>query len=244
MTSSILFSDFDGTLYIGGAVSEENRAAIRRWQSLGGLFCLATGRQADDVQRHLDAQGVRCDVLMCLNGAEGYDRQGRLLFSHTLDGAMLPELFRLVTPGCGWANVSHGHRLERIALGEEDRLSSFSRFSQISSMYEDMAEAERAKARVLNRFDGLVCAQVNGHCLDVDAVGVDKASGITSMLEALGLDENRAFCVGDNFNDLCMLTAYHGFAMDNAPDEVKRIVGRTVPSVAALLHLLLKNGMN
>ena len=45
MNAQILFSDFDGTLYVDKVVSQANREAVRRWRAAGGRFAMATGRQ-------------------------------------------------------------------------------------------------------------------------------------------------------------------------------------------------------
>lgn len=256
MNTKILFSDFDGTLYVNRSVSQANREAVRRWRASGRLFCLATGRQVADLRAHLAREGVEYDYLLCLNGAEGYDREGRPLFARDLDGAVLPELFDCMLAGRGWANVCFGERLERILApvgGAQtakvpcygvERLGTFPRFSQICTEFEDMSASAAARDRLLARYGGVVSAEINGRCLDVNAAGVRKSFGIATLLDVLGLDAADACAVGDNFNDLCMITAYRGCAVAGAPEEVRARAGRTVADVAQLIGLLLENGMN
>lgn len=253
MKKQILFSDFDGTFYVNHRVSEEDREAIRRWREAGNLFALATGRQVTDLQDHLKEENVGYDYLICLNGAEIYDSNGSCLFAKSLDGALLPELFDALLDGKGWANVCMGARIEHIHAPvcpnydpryvryERDRLATFPEFTQLCAGLEDIDASRAARDRVMKVHGDKVNAQVNGHCLDINAAGVTKATGIASLIERINLTEDAVSCVGDNFNDLSMLTAYRGFAVSRAPEEVRAQAGNVVESVAGLIEKLMEN---
>lgn len=255
MNTQILFSDFDGTLYVNSVVSQDNREAVRRWRAAGRMFVMSTGRQWTDLLDHMTDEDVDFDYLLCLNGAECYDRNGQMLFQQTADGAMLPRLFELLLQGHGSANANLGERREQICAEDcpspdlrrprytPERLATFSEFSQLCSCLTDMDAAVAARERVLAEFSGRVNPVVNGRCLDIVAPGVNKATGIARLLEHLGLDAKSAACVGDNHNDLCMLTAYRGYAMANAPEDVREQVHGTVESVAQLIDMLTENGI-
>jgi len=60
--------------------------------------------------------------------------------------------------------------------------------------------------------------------LDLAAVGVSKASGLSYVVDQLGLEPSDVLAIGDGRNDIEMLTwAGRGVAMGHAPDEVKEI---------------------
>jgi Cof subfamily protein (haloacid dehalogenase superfamily) len=60
--------------------------------------------------------------------------------------------------------------------------------------------------------------------LDLAAVGVSKASGLSYVVDQLGLEPTDVLAIGDGRNDIEMLTwAGRGVAMGHAPDEVKEI---------------------
>ena len=96
----------------------------------------------------------------------------------------------------------------------------------------------------MKHFGDYVCAELNGRCIDVNARGVSKASGIAKLIGRIGVDENNVYTIGDNFNDLCMLTAYNGYAVAHAPEEVRRQAGNTVRSVAELIDQLMAEEPN
>ena len=60
--------------------------------------------------------------------------------------------------------------------------------------------------------------------LDLAPVGVSKASGLSYVVDQLGLEPSDVLAIGDGRNDVEMLTwAGRGVAMGHAPDEVKEI---------------------
>lgn len=248
MSKKILFSDFDGTLYINGTVNEQDRNAIRRWRADGNLFAMASGRDLNALKTHLIEENVEWDFLLCLNGAEAYDHCDRLLFETPIDIKILPGLYRSVVQDDGWANVCCGSRGERVRTPNctlfnndhvhypETHLSSFTKFTQLSTAVADTVAANEVKIRVLQAYGDYVSAEVNGHCIDINARGVNKASGIEKLIQIACLSPENVYCAGDNFNDLCMLTSYQGYAMANGPQEVQNLVGKTVLSIADLIR--------
>lgn len=68
-----IFCDLDGTLFDHtGAVSEQNRSAIRRYTEAGGLFAIATGRCPSNMLEYLDGVAFNAPSIV-LNGAGVYD---------------------------------------------------------------------------------------------------------------------------------------------------------------------------
>ncbi len=61
-------------------------------------------------------------------------------------------------------------------------------------------------------------------------LGIDKAYGLSRLLDRLGLSRSQMICCGDGFNDISMIKyAGLGVAMDNASDEVKRFANYIAP---------------
>ncbi len=90
-----VFCDLDGTLFDStGAVSEENRAAIRRYTEAGGLFAIATGRCPENMMMFLDGVAFNAPSIV-LNGAGVYDRaENRFLYTQFADRDALSAVLR------------------------------------------------------------------------------------------------------------------------------------------------------
>jgi len=214
---------------------------------------MASGRHLTPLKEHLAQQGVAYDYLLCLNGAEAFDSSDERLFEVPIDIGLLHGLYHTIVQDDGWANVCYGARNARIRTENcthfnsdhvhyfEDQLSTFSRFTQICSAAPDKttAGALEIKRRVLERYGDHVSAEVNGWSVDINAKGVNKASGIAKLIAAVGIDADCVYAVGDNFNDLSMLTAYRGCAVAHAPEEVRRQAGMTAANVAELIDKIM-----
>ena len=48
-----------------------------------------------------------------------------------------------------------------------------------------------------------------------------KADGITYLKERYGWEKENIYVIGDSYNDLPMLNAFHGFTLFHAKDEIK-----------------------
>ncbi len=69
----LMVFDMDGTLLDSGRrISEENKAALIEWQSLGGELCLASGRSVESLRPYYSELGCRNPVI-CGNGSGIYD---------------------------------------------------------------------------------------------------------------------------------------------------------------------------
>lgn len=80
----IIAIDMDGTLLNNeGKVTERNAAAIRKYQEMGGIVVINTGRAFPMAAKIIRAAGLSCDYI-CLNGAAVYNAEGTCLSSDAM----------------------------------------------------------------------------------------------------------------------------------------------------------------
>ena len=80
--------------------------------------------------------------------------------------------------------------------------------------------------------DGLVEPTTSGHgSIDLITPGCHKASGLARLVNRWGISPEQCVAFGDGGNDVEMLRFCGiGYAMDNAPDDVKAAANRVCPS--------------
>jgi hydroxymethylpyrimidine pyrophosphatase-like HAD family hydrolase len=71
------------------------------------------------------------------------------------------------------------------------------------------------------------------------AKGVSKRTGILRAAELLGIDTDCIFCVGDQTNDLPMVTAFHGFAVSNAVPALKEAAPYSCDRITDMIDRIL-----
>lgn len=77
--------------------------------------------------------------------------------------------------------------------------------------------------RLSKQVNGLeISSSLNYLNLEISSNGISKASSLLKLIERLGVPVSKTAAIGDNFNDILMLSiAGLGIAMGNAPTEVK-----------------------
>lgn len=92
-----------------------------------------------------------------------------------------------------------------------------------------------------------ISSSLNYLNLEISPSGVSKASALLNLLDKLRIPVTKTAAVGDNFNDILMLSmAGLGIAMGNAPSEVKAVADKVTGSndeagvAAAILQYLIE----
>lgn len=242
----LLLSDFDGTLAYSEkelladgtkvyqkAISRENCDAIRYFQSEGGLFTLATGRQFTFVKKWED-HVIPNTYLCALNGAHLYDvRSDHTLFSRPMDEGFIGLAERILT-ACpaltetrfttlgGSIEIKQG---DPILLPADDPVYKmvFVTPKEHSTEY-----SQRIASLIGDRYVSMR-SWING--IEVLMQGATKGDAVKRLKTALGERARTVVAVGDYENDLDMIRAADiGYAVENAVDTLKAAADRVTVS--------------
>lgn len=123
------------------------------------------------------------------------------------------------------------------ALVKRKYLGLFGAFAQFSAMFPDHASAVKAAAEFDRRFAGFYESHAAYICVDVTAAGVNKASGLLKYAKTVGVSEECIYTAGDSRNDLQMLRAFNGIAMEGCEDVVRNSALAAAGHVAEALSL-------
>jgi len=261
----IIFSDYDGTLCRSDIetvyeVSQHNVDMIKKWRAAGNLFGLATGRDPHSFNQVWTVERDILDFFILCNGAQIYKNFWEPMLYRESDGSLVPELCKTVFE-CGgddiyiaWGRdgrfvISPEGKPTRMSKGLGLEVLSFADAPQpevlhyMGTYFPTDEACVKFRNLIAERFAGKFEAFPHGSWSDVSGFGINKATGIAAYLEHTGLKPEAIITVGDNYNDLPMLAAYDGYAMESAPAEVIAAAkGRTIKSVGELIEELLKNG--
>jgi len=244
MKYRLLAADMDGTLLNDNyQLSQRTQAAILKWVEAGFYFVPSTGRPlcAMNSISNLFTEDM---PFIVYNGAMGImHRSKEVLFSITLDPALVPEIYRL-----------GNERNLPVALWCQERLYANQNCDPIQ-FYE---EATNAPAHIINNpgevnelallgvtkilwmdypenilihqrdmqahfGDKVNCHATRPELFEFVAPTASKATALEKIGEKLEISREEMIAVGDGYNDLSMLE-YAGFsiAMGNAPDDIKK----------------------
>ena len=257
----LLASDFDNTLiYTEDALrsdepvpplSRENREALEWFMAEGGRFAIATGRALAALVKYVDQVPMNAPGVVC-NGAALYDfARGEYLEMAMLDGdvrergqAVLEKFPSAAVEAYHIDNVIHAvhpnaitrqhEHLTKVAVEERPSLPEVPLPLGKVLFEDDHAVLEEIKRFLTEQgWSGDYELIFSGQTLlELTARGANKGGMVRRLAARLGISPEHVYCVGDEANDIPMLTAAaEGFAPANCVSLV-RDCGATIVSDA------------
>jgi hydroxymethylpyrimidine pyrophosphatase-like HAD family hydrolase len=196
----VLAAGFDGTLARDGRCDERSIEALRALAASGRKLVLVTSRQLRDL---LDVfpEARLFDYLVLENGAVVHrpvTRESAIL-AHAPAETLIHELRR--------------RQIGPLAIGS----ATISTDTNHREAVEEAVRKLRLECEVLQ----------NDRALSILPAGVNKATGVSAVLEELGMSEHNLAAIGDAENDLALFElAEHAVAVSNADATLKRVADR------------------
>jgi len=246
--SGVLFAtDLDATLLDRkGGLSKENEQAIRYFMDNGGLFAPITGRAPQAFEKPRAFLPFNAPAVL-LNGSVIYDYQkSQLLFERDMapeSMAVCAEVLK-VFPEVGVESyridgvsavnpnwVTHFH-FDYVGIKEVTYVDSVERMKApwlkvIFTQDHDYLVRVRdyMEPRYSDRFEVVFS---NPRLLEMQGLGMNKARGLETLQNLLGIAPENLYCAGDQHNDLPMMSKCVSFAPENAVEEVKAAAAHIV----------------
>ncbi len=253
----LVVSDIDGTLLHGAemevasAIFEE----IARLRAKGIHFAPASGRQYQSLRR-LFAPIADEICYVCENGSIVYTQgsPGAPLRKSVLPVAQTQQLCAEILALEGVEIVISGANTSYVCPKEKDltrRLETFlgnhvATVTSPAEVTEDIIKVclfahggiTPALEAFRARWGDVFTAVVSGKQW-IDFTQSDKSIGVASLCRYLGVDPSEVLAIGDNFNDVEMLSYVgHPYLMEGAAPELKAKFSQRCDSVLELLRTL------
>lgn len=253
--------DMDGTLLtrinpVTACVPPENAAALRRCANAGIHLALASGRMPDDAAFYAADAGISMHVIG-LNGGVVLDAPfGEPSFTRTLPPATAQYVFDILMKAgvdvivfglwevasvqprpLSWAQRELGTWFGRPGgrlayhTGVEHALRLLHKAGKIVAISEDVAALAAAREAITRALPEVSVSSSWHNNFEVNPAGVDKGAALTQLAAHLGVPMDQVMAIGDNGNDVPMLSAAGvGVAMGNAtPDAIRAADLLTLP---------------
>ncbi|MCL2085279.1 MAG: HAD-IIB family hydrolase [Oscillospiraceae bacterium] len=247
----LLASDVDGTLLPqgGGEIHPRVYEALSRFMGGGGLFTVATGRTRGAMERLRPLIPMNAPAILA-NGALVYDysRNGAL-FSIFLDGEYMEVAGEAAARFPDVAVEVHSETSMWV-LRPNRHTERHSEIVGVPSQPVDGLDvpprpwlkavfvAEPESLARLRAFLEPVCrgrfslVSTTRVFLEFQHADANKGEGAARLAAALGVAPEDTYVIGDDQNDLPMITRFFGFAPQNARDDVKRAARAVVGDAA------------
>jgi len=221
----IFASDYDGTFIRSNPVSgeiENNIREVARWRASGNLFLFATGRDLRDMIDFM-YDGLVCDYYVCQNGGLIATQSGEIILEQVLPQDTADEIMAMIS-GITAKNL-------------------WSSNSKIAFEMESSEVALKTAEMFAGKLEGKATVFANEQIVDINALGVTKATGIALIAKKYNIPDRKIYCMGDSHNDLPMLMAYNGITLPGVDARVRSEADIVHSSVGSTLKWLTSINM-
>ncbi|SEO17904.1 Cof-type HAD-IIB family hydrolase [Paenibacillus sp. OV219] len=241
-TIKLVALDMDGTLLNERQeISSENAMWIRKAMDAGVTVCFATGRGFQSAVPY--AEQLKLDTpMITVNGGEVWHRPHVLHKRTLMSPEMLKRLHELALsyPECWyWAYTTMDIYNKEKWI---EPASDFDAHHWLKFGYHvDDTAIRDAILKETASWGGLEITNSSPWNLEMNPVGVSKASAIRELCTLLDIDMSQVAAMGDSLNDIAMIREVGlGVAMGNAQEEVKAAadVVTVTNEEHAVMHLI------
>ncbi|MEA5027043.1 hypothetical protein SDC9_126742 [bioreactor metagenome] len=234
----ILATDYDNTLK-RKKVTKQDLAAIDKFRREGNKFGIVTGRSINMIKTSLNYFHVKYDFIVGINGGIILDDQNNILDYHLFDYqtalAIIGDLYDLNNDICGFCD---GIRYTRLAFKKKpfnfirafvlglraSRRRKILKTEKIASFFilnDNPDQVKRVYDHFTNHYDNISVFLNGNDIVDISAKDVSKSAAVKFIADYYRAD--KVYTIGDSMNDIDMITAFNGFAVSTAEDEIKEV---------------------
>lgn len=241
LKKQIVFSDYDGTIYITEQDMEKNIKIIEEYRRLGGKFVIATGRSKTSVNGVIEKYNMPYDYVIANNGAIIFDAHGNKIYEQTINVDISSKIINYLKSKEN-IKIFYYDEDDKVEYRNQELLKIRARTPEIktakniemeiNSLFGDNVIAHAA-------FPSMYYDDIKDSLVDIVSIKAGKEKAIEQLLEILNMQSEQAITIGDGRNDIAMIKQYNGFSMETAEDEVKAVATKIFKSVGDALEYLI-----
>ena len=196
---------------------------------------------------------IEVDFIIALNGAAALNEDGSYIWCERAENKnnAVREIAEYLRDNYGafLSCLLQRERVERVTFKPADdeaenaeiykKADNIKRFTHLNSVVATDEDAEKAVREINLRWGFAVNALQNGRCIDIPPCGIDKGQGVAAYARIMDVPKEYIYCVGDNMNDMAMISRFHGCAVANAKDEIKKAAEGTYDGVWAVIDHIM-----
>lgn len=235
----LIATDMDGTLLNEqGCLSNEIFDIIKKLKEKNILFAPASGRQYYNLENKFSR--VKDDIIYIAENGCYVVTKGTEISSNYLDKKIVKKLIHTARKVDGTDIVLCGKKAAYVEKDSKEFINEVEKYYYRYEIVEDLNKVEDdilkftlydPKGPEVNSnkvfqplFKDKLLVVVSGKVwLDIINKDINKGIAIKQLQRKYNIKPEETMVFGDYYNDIDMLqSAYHSYAMDNAPEEVKK----------------------
>jgi HAD superfamily hydrolase (TIGR01484 family) len=239
----VIASDFDGTLFQenGLGIISEDFNAIKTFRDKGGLFGIVTARDLTGSKQILQMLKGYLDFFVCSGGAITCDAFGNVTWqAKSSEVTAIYDIFEFSKPftleSFVMINESERYVLHEI---QGDNLPDAKHFNNVTIWFTSPDDATKVENYIRENYADKITFFRNIRVIEITPKNVTKETGLTKYINTL--NSPTVYTVGDGVTDISMITAYNGFAVENADEKLKKVAKFKCNRVNDMIYFILNN---
>lgn len=242
LNKQIVFSDYDGTIYITEESMEKNVKAIEEYKNNGGKFVIVTGRSKTSVSNVIKQYNIPYDYIISNNGSVIFNRNNEKIYEQAIKSDVSDKIigYLKTNENIEISFYDDGDKVEyknqellKIRIKTSDYKLAQNIEDEINDKFKDYVKAHSA-------FPGMYYDNHDFVIIDVVSKNAGKDNAIKKLIEMLKIEKEHVATIGDGRNDISMIKEYNGFSMLTAEDGAKEVASMIFESVADVLDYISK----
>lgn len=242
LKKKIVFSDYDGTIFITEEDMLKNVEAIEIYRNLGGKFVIVTGRSKTSVSKVIKQYNIPFDYIISNNGSAIFDSNMTKLYQEPILSNVSDKIIEYLKTKENIEihfyddddKVEYYHQdLLKIRIKTSDYDLAQEIEDEVNSIFKDSAKAH-------SNFPGRYYDDKSFVIVDIISKNAGKENSIKKLIEILDIEKEDVATIGDARNDIQMIMEYEGYSMETAEEDVKKVASKIFVSVADILKYLEK----
>ncbi|ASA23987.1 Cof-type HAD-IIB family hydrolase [Paenibacillus donghaensis] len=224
----LLALDMDGTLLNDEQIiTPETVKWIQKAVDAGVHVCLSTGRAFQSALPYAEQLGLQTPMVT-VNGSEVWRAPHEVYRRSLMDPQLVSQMYSIAKKYDIWF---WAYSLDQVHKQDNwDGDVSGREWLKFGYHTED-DELRHKLLLLLQDMGGLEITNSSPHNLEINPLGVNKATGVEQVCQLLGINMSEVVAVGDSLNDLAVIQAAGlGVAMGNAQKTVKQEADAVVAS--------------
>ena len=242
LKKQIVFSDYDGTIYIPEQDMEKNIKLIEEYRMLGGKFIIVTGRSKTSVNSVIEKYNMQYDYIIANNGAIIFDITGNKIYEQTINVNVSSQIINYLKSKEN-IQIYYYDENDKVEYKNQELLKIRVRTPEIETAKNIEKEIDSVfGANVIAHaaFPSMYYDDIKDALIDIVSTKAGKENAIKQLLEILNIPSEQVVTIGDGRNDIAMIKQYNGFSMETAEAEVKEVATKIFKSVGDAIEYLKK----
>lgn len=242
LKKQIVFSDYDGTIYIPDQDMKQNVKKIEEYHNIGGKFVIVTGRSKMSIKKVIEKYNIPYDYIISNNGAIIFDNNGSKIYEQNISIEISNRIIEY---------LKTKKDIEINFYAEEDKVEyNYQKLLKIrvKTPNNEIAKAIEIEINKLFKEDVIAYANfpaiyykdLNFAIVDIVSIKAGKENAIKELLEILNIKGIEAVTIGDGRNDISMIKDYNGYSMETAEQEVKEVARKIFKNIAEAIEYIIK----